>query len=426
MERWSGDRGQASGEYVALVLLVAVALALAAGLTSGGVGGQVLAGLQRGLCAVAGTACPRTEPPGPDLAPCPVERTTSRESLDGAVDVLDLGSSGTLTTVRGSDGRVTVSLLDGSTAKAEVALGVHVSVGEAEGDEATASLGASFVSGRSWTLPNEAAARDFIARYGSKATIGGKAVDELRSSCSILCDAVGWRPHAELPPPDETYTAHGGLAELHVPVVLARFDASGGALVGARTRRDGSSIWSLQVDSAYGLEVALGDDALTTGHQGQAVVSYALDAQGRPSQLVVHTVTRTGGGVSLRGSRKGLGGRLGAGLQLVTELDGTLDLHDPRNRATADAFVDALKHPWARGGLEQRSAALHERIADAGIVDRRTYALGSSSFAVGGRIAVGAELGADFERQREGMRLLSAETRLPGLPFLPRDDCRAA
>jgi hypothetical protein len=32
----------------------------------------------------------------------------------------------------------------------------------------------------------------------------------------------------------------------------------------------------------------------------------------------------------------------------------------------------------------------------------------------------------DFEQTRKGMRLLSAETRLPGLPFLPRDDCRAA
>ncbi len=426
MGRWSDARGQATSEYVALVLLVAVVLALAAGLTSGGVGGQVLAGLQRGLCAVSGTACPRVEPPGPDLAPCPLERTTRRESLDGAVDFLDLGSSGTLTTVRGSDGRVTVSLIDASALRGEVGLGLHVSIGEREGDEVTATLGASFASGRSWTLPNAAAARAFVDRYGSKATIGGKAVDELRSGCSILCDAVGWRPHAELPPPDETYTAKGGLAELKVPLIVATAEASGGALVGARTRRDGSSTWFLQLDVSYGLRAVLGDDALTAGRQRQAVVSYSLDAQGRPSQLVIHAVTRMGGRVTLGGSRKGLSGKLGGGSQLVTELDGTLDLHEAQNRAAADAFVRALKDPLATGELERRAAALHERIASAGIVDRRTYAMASSSFALGGKVAVGAQLGADFERAQEGMRLLSAETRLPGLPFLPRDDCRTA
>jgi len=426
MGRWSDARGQATSEYVALVLLVAVVLALAAGLTSGGIGGQVLAGLQRGLCTVSGTACPRVEPPGPDLAPCPVERTTRRESLDGAVDFLDLGSSGTLTTVRGSDGRVTVSLVDGSAVRAEAGLGLHVSVGGRAGGEVTADLGASFASGRSWTLPSAAAARAFVDRYGSKATIGGKAVDELRSGCSILCDAVGWRPHAELPPPDETYTAQGGLADLKVPLIVATAEASGGALVGARTRRDGSSTWFLQLDVAYGLRAVLGDDALTAGRQRQAVVSYSLDAQGHPSQLVIHAVTRTGGRVTLAGSRGGLSGKLGGGGQLVTELDGTLDLHDAQNRAAADAFVKALKDPLATGELRRRAAALHERIADAGIVDRRTYAMTSSSFGLGAKLAVGAQLGADFERQQEGMRLVSAETRLPGLPFLPRDDCRTA
>ena len=81
MGRLRGAGGQATTEYVALVALVAVALALAAGLTSGGVGGQVLAGLQRGLCRVAPVGCPRSEPPRPDLAACPLERRTRRDEL---------------------------------------------------------------------------------------------------------------------------------------------------------------------------------------------------------------------------------------------------------------------------------------------------------------------------------------------------------
>ncbi|MGB2712387.1 MAG: hypothetical protein WBC33_12835, partial [Conexibacter sp.] len=59
MYRLRSARGQATGEYVALVALVAVVLVLAAGLTSGGIGGQLLGALQRGLCRVAGQTCPR-------------------------------------------------------------------------------------------------------------------------------------------------------------------------------------------------------------------------------------------------------------------------------------------------------------------------------------------------------------------------------
>lgn len=424
MERWRQTRGQATSEYVALVALVAVVLAAATGLTSGGVAGRLLAGLQAGLCRVAGAACEEPAPMHADLAPCPLERTTSRESLEGAFELADLGRSGTLTTVRTSDGRVTVSLLDGSSLSGQVGLGLHVSLGDRSGDEATAGLGASVVAGRSWTLPSSAAARAFVARYGSKATLAGQAVDLVRSGCSILCDAIGWRPHAELPPPDERYVAHGGLVELKVPLLIATLDGSAGALIGAQTRADGSGTWFLQVDARYGIEAADGPAALRAGREAQVVVSYAVDAAGHPSELVVHGVRRSGGGAELRGTRDRSSVAGGAGDQLVTELDGTLDLHDTRSRAVADAFVDALKRPWATGALQRRAAALHAQIARTGVVDRRTYALTSSAFALGGKFAVGERVGADFERTHEGMRLLSAETRLPGLPFLPRDDCR--
>jgi hypothetical protein len=425
MARWRDACGQATSEYVALVALVTCVLALAAGLTSGGVGGKVLAGLQRGLCLVAGTEC-APAPPERDLAPCPLERRSRRESFDAATEFVDLGKSGTLTTVRTSDGRVAVSLLDGSTLEGQVGLGLHVSIGGRRGGEARAGLGASIASGRSWTLPNAAEARAFVDRYGSKETIGGKAVDLVRGRCSILCDAIGWRPHAELPPPDETYVAHGGLAALKLPLIVATVDADGGALIGARTSSDGSSTWFLQIDAGYGVEAALGPDSLTASRQRQAVVSYALDAGGRPKELVVHSVTEAGAQAALRGVRDGRSARGGGGGELVTELDGTLDLHDAQNRAVADAFVAALKYPLATGVLKRRAVALHERFASAGVVDRRTYALTSSAFALGAKVSLGTQVGMDFEQTRKGMRLLSAETRLPGLPFLPRDDCRAA
>ncbi len=426
MTRWSRDGGQATSEYVALVLLVAAVLALAVGLTSGGIGGRVLAGLQRGLCAVAVAACPRPLDPGPDLAPCPLERTTSRESLDGTFDVVRLGKSGTLTAVRTSDGRVTVTLADGATVGAGLTFGFELGAGVEHELEATAGISAKVESGRSWILPSQAAADAFVDRYGAKATIGGQAVDLLRSRCSILCDAIGWRPHAKLPPPDEQYVGHGAAARLQASLGPATLQASAEALLGARQRRDGSSTWFLQLDAGAALDVALGPDRVSPGAQRQAVVSYSLDPQGRPARLVVHTVARGGTRATLGGARGALHAGMGGGGQLVTELDATLDLHDPANAAAAKALVAALRGPLATGALERAAAVVHERVAQTGAVDRRTYALTSSSLALGAEGGAGAALGADFQRTHDGMRLLSAETRLPGLPFLPRDDCRAA
>jgi hypothetical protein len=426
MARWSDARGQATSEYVALVALVAVALALAAGLTSGGVGGQVLAGLQRGLCRVAGTPCPRVQPPEADLDPCPVERTTSSESLEGAFEVVKLGRSGALTAVRGSDGRVTVTLAGGSTAGGEVGLGFSFRLGHQHEGKATVGIETGFSSGRSWTLPNAAAAHAFIERHGSKATVGGQAVDVVRSGCSLLCDAIGWHPHAELPSPDETYFDRSAVATLKASLGPGSLHASDGSLLGVRFGRDGSSTWFAQVDATTGAELELGAATLGTTSQRQSVVAFTFDAQRRPVELGLHSVMRIGGVGAARGERGHATATLGAGGARVTEIDATLDLRDPQNRAVAAAFSRALRDPLAVDGLQRRAAAVGDRIARTGVVDRRTYALSSSAFGVGGELTLGAQLGAGFERTREGMRLLAAETRLPGLPFLPRDDCRAA
>jgi hypothetical protein len=156
------------------------------------------------------------------------------------------------------------------------------------------------------------------------------------------------------------------------------------------------------------------------------VVSYALDARGRPAELVVHTVVRDAGGAALRAGGGRASARGGAGAARVTELDATLDLRDARNRVAASAFVRALRDPLDVRRLQEGALALGDRIARAGVLDRRTYALSSGGLELSAALALGARLGGGFASTHEGMRLLSAETRLPGLPFLPRDDCRAS
>lgn len=423
MRRWRDTAGQATSEYVALVALVATVLALAAGLTTGGLGGRVLAGLQHGLCRVADVRCPPPRAPRDALEPCPVERTTSEETLAGAFELLRLGSGASLTAVRLSDGRVQIALADVETVGGQLGLGY--TIGRGHGAAATVEVEQRFAPGRSWTLPSAAAARAFLARHGAKATVRGKAVDLVRSGCSILCDAIGWRPHAALPPADEVSFERGRSGALEGALGPAGAGTVDGRLLGVRLRRDGASTWYLGFDAAIG--AALTDAAgLGVGRRRQAVLAFELDTRHRPVQMSVETVATDATVATLQAARRATTVRADGAVALVTESRATLDLRDRRNLAAALALRATLAGRLAPERLLRTAAAVGRRIALTGVVDRRTYALTRSGTAIGGTLVLGGQVGGALERAREGMRLLSAETRLPGLPFLPRDDCRSA
>lgn len=423
--RWRDAAGQATSEYVALVALVAVVATLSAGLTAGGVGGQVLAGLQRGLCRVAGVRCSPPQHTRDELAPCPVERTTSAESLQGALELMTLGGGASLSAVRMSDGRVQITLTSGETDGGAMGLGYSIGLGRRHGATAAVDVEQHFAPGRSWTLPNAAAAHAFLARYGAKATVGGKAVDLLRSGCSILCDAIGWRPHAELPPADEVSFQRGVSGQLDGTLGSAGLETSSDHTLGVRVERDGGRTLYLSFDGAVGAAL-LSTAGLGVEREQQAVAAFTLDARERLVELSVETV---GSGAAAGMAQPSVGrawARAEGDVGLVTESTATLDLRDRRNRAAALALRRTLAGGLAPQRLLRSAAAVGRRIARTGVVDRRTYALTRSDAAFGGTLVLGAQLGGGFERSHEHMRLLSAQTRLPGLPFLPRDDCRSA
>lgn len=426
MGRWREACGQATSEYVALVALVAVVLALAAGLTSGGIGGQLLAGVQRALCEVAGAACGPPPAAADELVPCPLERSVSSESLDGAFELVRLGGGSSLSAVRGSDGRVTVTLATATHGGGALGLGAAFGIGAHQGAELSAQALSAGVSSRSWTLPSVAAARAFVDRYGSKATLVGRAVDAVRSGCSILCDALGWHPHAELPPPDEVELRSGVAATLSASLGPAGAHMSNGSLIGARLRRDGGSTWFLQLDAAAGAELSLGGAALATGTRRESVAAFTLDAHDRLTQLAIDTLVGDHAGAAIGGGRGPATARLGATDGHVTELDATLDLRSARERVVAAGLATALRGSSGAAELQRRVRAVSALIDRYAVIDRRTYALSRSSFDLGAAVSLGTRIGGAFTRTREGMRLLGAETRLPGLPFLPRDDCRSA
>lgn len=425
MERWHGERGQAASEYVALVALVAVALALAAGLTSGGVGSHVLAGIQRGLCRVTPLHCPPPQPPRADLAACPLERRTRSEDFAATIAVVRLGTRGVLTATRLSDGRVTVSLAHGKALGGEVGLGARLRLGRRSlGEAQSARAGAEWTSGRSWTFSSEPAARRFVETYGRKATLEGKLLDNVRSRCSILCDALGWDPHEELPPPDETFAERGVAAELKAALGTrtdARFDAK--ALLGRQERRDGSRTWYVKLGATATAALELPGAALSGAAAGDAVLAYELDAAGRPRSLNVALAGELRGRAEIGHAVGPAQASIAGGAGLLVELDATLDLREPANRAAAAGLFHALTDPRA---LPRAASRLGNRIARHARLDRRIFAATRDTTGIGAGVARGYKLDAGIDATSDHLRLLAAETRLPGLPFLPRDDCRAS
>jgi hypothetical protein len=418
---------------VALLALVAITFAALVGISASGIGSSVLAGLQRGICAVAPGPCPRIVAVKDDLEACELERTSRRERLGETIGVVELGSSGTLAVVRRSDGRVTVTLANGSDVGAVWRVGAKVAVGAEAGAEAKAGAGLAWGSGRTWTLPDEAAAADFISRFGDKATITGKLVDQVRSRCSLLCDAIGWRPHEQLPEPDEVFAEGGVSAKLAASFGLgaapSEAGVSGSGVLGRRTSREGATTWyvALTADAAAELNLPIG--AIELAGDAQAVLAYEVDADGKPQTLRISVAGEASGRTSLalglrgRGRLSSADGRAGELAGGVVEVEAALDLTDPALRATAADLLDALDEPRALPG---RVRALGANIADRAQIDVRTYRTRSSDQKYGASLALGVGVGGSFEKSSDGLELVSALTRLPGLPFLDRDDCRSA
>lgn len=434
MRRLRGERGQATSEYVALLALVAVVLLALAGISASGIGSGVLAGLQRGICVVAPGPCPAIVALTDDLAPCPVAKQVKEERLSETIASVKLGTSGTLSVVRGSDGSAVVTLSDGSSVGGELGAGAGLAIGERVlGAQRRLTAEVVWSTGRSWRFADTAAAERFVERYGGKATMAGQLADEVRSTCSLLCDALGWNPHAKLPPADEQHDEGGAVAALTGAFGLGGasipLDARAGAVVGRTRTRSGPTTWYLRLDAAATAQLRLPASELSAAVAGEAVLSYTLDRDGRPLALGVQAAAEGGGRAALagavrrgrlrRGSGSGDDARGG-----VVELAATLDLTDPANREAAAGLLAALQGTGP--SIASQAAALGRRIATGAQVDVRAYRQRTSARQVGAQVALGLAVGGSWGRSTKGLELVYAATRLPGLPFLTRDDCRAA
>ena len=383
--------GQASVEYVAALALLAVVFAVAAPAVGAPDIPRALVGkLRLALCFVVDDVCTASAARAAGLEPCALRSdTTGREASVTAFSV-DVGGRWTLTVTPLSDGSVAV------VRTASGGAGLLVSSPGLSGGfgpvaiEVGASGGARLrvQAARGWVFPDMASARRFIDRAErdgasgpDQAAAAWTAVEGGQDVSTGIGAALGVRGFAEQL---QLFNA----TAFKTKALGARFAPGTVTLYGRMER---------------GSELALPfvGSVASTGSE-ETLVEYTFGRDG-PRQLAFRRVDG-------RGNRS-------------VETVMRLDLRDPGNRAVARALLD-IEMPWPPAARE-RIAAVFERIATHGTIERSVFEIDDDSAGFSGSVRSGVTFGAGTKRIRIHKRLVSATARTGGRAR-ERFDCASA
>jgi hypothetical protein len=371
--------GQASAEYVAILLVVSVLLAGAAATAVAvpGVGARVVGVVRTGICIVGGDLCRTRDAAAAGLPPCVTSARSEREDTTLDIGVVRLGEHGEWLLALQSDGGAVVTRLEKDDVGGTAGVGVTFSPLRINASASGAAL-IGYQGGRAWRFPDAPAARAFLQRAQRDGAIPDARPADTR------WDAITGSGSA---------TAGVAIADLASAGVTASADAAIGL------RRDGER-------KTLALNLGAGEPALTfqlPGHWSpppgaRSVVAEVTWEAGAARELVLRTGATEDG--------------------RLEELVARLDLRDPESRAIAERVL----RPPGRGiGTAMR--ALVERIATHGVVERRGYAVSErrGGFNVSGRL--GVALGLSHERVTAERRLTDATAWVRGGPPQRRFDC---
>jgi hypothetical protein len=370
--------GQASTDYVALLLLIAIVLAGGAATAAAvpGVGERIGKTVRTGICIVGGDVCRSADAEAAGLAPCVTgERSTSQDTtLD--IAVVRLGGRGEWLLALQSDGAAVVTRLEGNEVGGTVGVGLTFSPASIDARaELTATVG--YRSGRAWRFGDATAARAFLDAASRDAAVQDGRVPDMR------WDALGG---------GSTATAAVAFADL----ARAGISTSSDAAIGLRREGDRRTLTFDLGAEEPGLDVSLpGFSAPPRG--GRSVVVEVSWQGAAVHELALRTAAAKDG--------------------RLEELTGRLDLRDPESRAIAERVL----RPGLRTPGDLR--ALVRRIASHGVVERAGYAVEErrSDFAISGRL--GVALGLSHARVTAERRLTDAVAWVRGGPPRRRFDC---
>lgn len=400
-------RGQGTVEYIAVVLLAAVALGGGTTAVASAAGADIASAVPhevvRALCIVTGGDCDR------DRGPCDVDSDTRSRTVAVTIAVVKLGHDKRVTMTRRSDGTFAVTL---DTAPA---LGVETSVGAkgkvdlgrrklAAGADTAVGVTGSYAHRRTWIVDSKADADRLMRTIEAGAVLPSATVDGHEGSVEAAGEgAVG----------AIAGVTGGGFAGLAI-------GSETDHRTGNRTYFFGGSVGGHVDAGVKGSKVegsASGSDgdryALTVAPDGRWI-DLAMTRTGELATQVdlPKDVATAVGKLDLPGSppRRWVA-------------DSHLDLNDPENLAAAQAFLDGLTDPLHPGRLARAIGALSRRMRDAAVIDARTYAIDTDSRGAEGRIAIEVQIGGKYQTTTEKARLVAATTRGIDGQWRVRDDC---
>jgi hypothetical protein len=406
------ERGQGSLEYVAVVALVVAALAVGGAVRAGpAIADAVVRQFARALCIVGAGDCEQ------DRAPCVVASRRTEDDAHVNLLLVRIGGDQAILREERSDGSVAVTYLHDLSGGLDVGLGVDVRLslgrsGIVLGGELRAAVLAHLGKGTTYLLPDGAAADRVVAALRDHLLGGGR-----------------------LPSPAETYTQHG---------LSVTLDGSGGnGTIAGSVELTSEDLFGQRVDHRTGRRTAYvrrrngvtGSVSLEggSGVQGSAsaseVYAVTVDRSGRPLDLAIVSGGAYDGSPSLPSVLQPVAGELGGppGVARMYESEEHLDLTDPANLAAARDFLDQVRDAHPRlGRAVAVSRALHRRLDEAGTVQARTYATGSSSIGATAHLGAGVKVGGGYTHTTASARLLRAMLRSPTGVWTRRDDCVAA
>lgn len=369
--RSKGERGATSLEYLGLMALM---LALLAMIFSFGLERRVRSGITSSICTIFQLGC---SDPGevaePPPGPCITNRASEELHLGGG-EVVQGSYNNSYVVERLSDGRYRVTASDDVAGGVGVGFrpGLVYKVGDdnvsLEGG-ATASAMATFATGQTFEFKDEKEATKFLQWHRSH--YGNAVFDPVGTGLNWAWDGVSsiWRDNYSPPAPTVTY-AEGGFDASAVGGGTAQLGTSGGAAevdavlkeaLGARydsTTKETTVYVNVDGTLALGAEAVEGG---TVGGRGDVggVMAVTLDENLEPRRATITTVRPTTANLTGLDQADGLGSInsvLGAGAspgaspsERTVEVEATLDLTDPTNRAAFDRVIAGGADVVARG-----------------------------------------------------------------------------
>jgi hypothetical protein len=395
----------ATVEYTALAFVVSAALAVAGGAVGAGseaIPAAVGAELRKAYCLVAGGDCLGRHGP----RPCVVGSRLRSRQTTVAIAMVRLRDGRTVLREVLSDGRVRVTVAQGTGAGVAGELGIELGIGGRDvkaGVEVGGGADAGFE--RTFLAPDGPAADRLIARLDDDdAPVGGAVtgiVGFVRGRGAAAGEAsrtvtFGARAQAEV-----------GLRALGLG---PRARAWRGMVTGIRLEHaSGDRTLLLRLPREAGAELAAGvaglDGAVTLSREAELT----LARDGTPAELVVRVRGEARGEAELPGVHV-QGGDL-------REAEARLDLADPVVRELAGRLA---------GGDLGAIRALAGRVAAGARVDVRHYTTRRDGSEKGAMAKAGVALGAEHATATETARLVSAHGREPGRGWSERLDCTMA